>query len=68
MLVYVYRIKNSFSYKINADGKTVGNIRVTPNNGENAYYIGCVCVIPELENKGIGKSTLMLLRMSFLIL
>jgi ribosomal protein S18 acetylase RimI-like enzyme len=38
---------------IYCDDIAVGVISVT-NRGEGEYYIGCLCVIPKFQSKGIG--------------
>lgn len=35
------------------DKKTIGVISIQ-NKGNGNYYIGCLCVIPEYQSKGIG--------------
>lgn len=42
---------------IMCDGTPVGAIS-SNNRGNGDYYIGCLCVIPEFQNKGIGSSAL----------
>ncbi len=41
-------------YKILCDGVVVGDI-IVRDNGNGNFYLGCICVIPDYENKGIGQ-------------
>ena len=50
-------ILNRIVYKIICNNQIVGSISIMDNN-DNTYYIGCLCVIPEYENKGIGQKAL----------
>ena len=50
-------ILNRISYKIICNDQIIGNISVT-NNNNDTYHIGCLCVIPDYENKGIGQKAL----------
>jgi ribosomal protein S18 acetylase RimI-like enzyme len=50
-------ILNRILYNVICDNKIVGSISVKENK-DDVYYIGCLCVIPEYENKGIGQETL----------
>lgn len=58
------KISNNISYKIICDNKIVGNISVTDNN-DNTYYLGCLCVIPDYENQGIGQESLRFIESEF---
>jgi ribosomal protein S18 acetylase RimI-like enzyme len=51
-------------YNVICDNKIVGSISVKDIK-EEAYYIGCLCVIPEYENKGIGQATLKFIESEF---
>ena len=44
-------------YKIVADGEIIGKISVRDDKDGN-YFLGCLCVIPAYENKGIGQSAI----------
>ena len=44
-------------YKIVADGHIIGKISVRDDKNGN-YFLGCLCVIPAYENKGIGQSAI----------
>jgi ribosomal protein S18 acetylase RimI-like enzyme len=53
----VESILNRIVYKILCDGTVVGDIIIRDNsNGD--YYLGCICVIPDYENKGIGQTAM----------
>ncbi|GFP75326.1 GNAT family N-acetyltransferase [Clostridium fungisolvens] len=52
------------SYKIFSDEKVVGNISVRENN-DNTCYIGCLCVIPSYENRGIGQHAIRFVEKEF---
>ena len=41
-------------YKILCDGTVVGDI-IVRDKGNETFYLGCICVIPGYENKGIGQ-------------
>lgn len=60
----IKKISNNISYKIICDNKTVGNISVTDNN-DSTYYLGCLCVIPDYENQGIGQESLRFIESTF---
>ena len=57
-------ILNKISYKIIYNGQLVGNISITDNQ-DNTFHLGCLCVIPEYENKGIGQATLRFIESEF---
>jgi len=46
-------IKNFTKYIIMSDGTPVGVISFNKKEGEQ-YYLGCLCVIPTYQGKGIG--------------
>lgn len=50
-------ILNKMSYKIIYNNHVVGNISATDNQ-DNTYYLGCLCVIPDYENQGIGQKAI----------
>lgn len=51
-------------YLIRREGQTVGDIIVSDLGGGN-YYLGCICVLPAYENKGIGQLTMRFLDFTF---
>lgn len=57
-------ILNRKLYNIICDNKIVGSISVKDNK-DNTYYIGCLCIIPDYENKGIGQATLKFIENEF---
>ena len=57
-------ILKCYCYKIIFDNKVVGNLSFTSEDN-NSYYIGCLCVVPQYENKGIGKETIRLIEEKF---
>lgn len=50
-------ILNRIAYKIICDDRVVGNISVR-DNMDGTCYLGCICVIPDYENKGIGQQAI----------
>lgn len=48
-------MNSSITYKIIADNVIVGKISAKTVNDSCEYHLECLCVIPEYENKGIGK-------------
>ena len=57
-------IRNGNSYKILCDKEVAGNISIKDNR-DGTYYLGCLCVIPSFENKGIGKEALRFIESEF---
>lgn len=57
-------ILNRISYKIMCNNEIVGNISVRDNH-DNTYYLGCLCVIPDYENKGIGQEAIRFIESEF---
>lgn len=51
------RIRKSFIYKIIKDGKIIGDISIQKRN-DGYYWIGCLEIIPEYQNMGIGSEAL----------
>lgn len=49
----VESVLHNYVYKIFCDGVVVGDI-IVKVNGIGDYYLGCLCVIPGYEGKGIG--------------
>lgn len=44
-------------YKIICNSQIIGNISIHDNN-DNTYYLGCLCIIPEYQNKGLGQKAI----------
>jgi len=57
-------ILNRIAYKINCNNQIIGNISVRDNH-DNSYYLGCLCVIPDYENKGIGQEAIKFIENEF---
>lgn len=57
-------IANRIVYKILLDGELAGDLIVRSEGGGD-YYLGCVCVIPEYENRGIGSQAMAFLDRRF---
>jgi GNAT superfamily N-acetyltransferase len=49
----VKSISRHIVFKILCNEIVVGDI-IVRNNGNGDYFLGCICVIPDYENKGIG--------------
>jgi ribosomal protein S18 acetylase RimI-like enzyme len=47
-------INTRIVYKIVCDGTLVGDL-IVRDEGGGAYRLGCICVIPAYENRGIGQ-------------
>lgn len=47
-------ILTRFNFKIIADKKIIGRISAKKIDDKN-YFLSCLCIIPEYENKGIGQ-------------
>lgn len=60
------RIRNreSHVYTIRADGEIVGDI-IVRENAPGAFLLGCLCVAPEYEGKGIGRQAMAFLEGAF---
>ena len=50
-------ILNRIMYKIICDNKVVGNISIKDNQ-DGSFCLGCLCVIPEYQNRGIGQTAI----------
>ena len=50
-------ISRNHVYNILCDGIVVGDI-IARDNDNGDYYLGCICVIPDYENKGIGQAAM----------
>jgi ribosomal protein S18 acetylase RimI-like enzyme len=50
-------IESGISYKIICDNWIIGNISIRDNQ-DHTYYLACLCVVPEFENKGIGRTAI----------
>ncbi|WP_010249776.1 GNAT family N-acetyltransferase [Acetivibrio cellulolyticus] len=57
-------ILNRISYKIICNNQVVGNIGIRDNQ-DDTYYLGCLCVIPDYENKGIGEGVIRFIESEF---
>ncbi|MBZ9623858.1 GNAT family N-acetyltransferase [Clostridium sp. FP2] len=57
-------ILNRIVYKIICNNQIIGNISIRDNH-DNTYYFGCLCVIPEYENKGIGQEAIRFIESEF---
>jgi ribosomal protein S18 acetylase RimI-like enzyme len=57
-------MKRNYAYKITADGEVVGKISASEKeNGE--CHLDCLCVIPEYENRGIGRQAVSFIEKQF---
>jgi Acetyltransferases len=59
-----YIILERACYKIICDDILVGNITAR-NNPDGSCYVGCLCIIPEYENRGIGQMALRFIESQF---
>lgn len=50
-------IKNHYTFKILADGKIIGDI-IVKEREKYSFFLGGICVIPAMENKGIGQKAM----------
>lgn len=50
-------LENRIVYKIIANGTIAGNI-IVRDNRDGTYFLGCICIIPQYENKGIGQAAI----------
>lgn len=57
-------ISRNFVYKILSDDVVVGDI-IVKDNGNADYFLGCICIVPDYENKGIGQLALSFIDESF---
>lgn len=57
-------VLNRITYKIIFNGQIVGDI-IVRDNGDDTYYLGCLCVVPSFENKGIGQKAMKFLEQEF---
>ena len=53
----VESIVRNHVYKILHDDTVIGDI-IIRDNGNEDYYLGCICVIPEYENQGVGQAAM----------
>lgn len=51
------RIRNALVYKIVTDGKIIGDISIHIRD-DGTYWIGCLEIIPEYQNMGIGSKAI----------
>lgn len=47
-------VQEKIVYKIQAHGDMIGYISITKKSDDD-FYLNCLCVVPEYENKGIGQ-------------
>lgn len=57
-------ILNRIAFKIVCNNQIIGNISASENH-DNTYYLGCLCVIPDYENKGIGQEAIRFIESEF---
>jgi len=57
-------ILNRVAYKIISNNQIIGNISVR-DNYDSTYYIGCLCVMPDYENRGIGEKSIRFIESEF---
>ena len=55
---------NSFQYKILADFRVIGNISVHAPV-KSRYWLGCLAIIPEFQNRGIGSKAIRFIEREF---
>ena len=60
----VESISRNNVYKILCDSIVVGDI-IVKDSGNGNYFLGCLCVIPDYENKGIGQHAMKFIDTSF---
>jgi GNAT superfamily N-acetyltransferase len=58
------RILKPFMYKILLEGRIIGNITVRIRD-EGRYWLGCLAIIPEFQNRGIGSKALQFIEKEF---
>lgn len=64
MINIISNIEDRSVYKIIFNNEIVGNISVRDNH-DSTYYLSCLCVIPEYENKGIGQAAIKFIESEF---
>lgn len=57
-------IQNNYKFTIYVDKKPVGAISLS-NEGNGIYHIGCLCVIPQYQGKGIGTKSIKFIEEEF---
>ncbi|MEO3944689.1 GNAT family N-acetyltransferase [Gorillibacterium sp. CAU 1737] len=57
-------VQERIVYKIQAYGDMIGYISITKNS-EDDFYLNCLCVVPEYENKGIGQMAMTFMENQF---
>nr|WP_307897107.1 GNAT family N-acetyltransferase [Clostridium botulinum] len=50
-------IKQCYTFKIMDENTFIGDV-IVRYNGNNNYYLGALCIIPEYENIGIGQKVM----------
>ncbi len=53
----IEKIRNFTVFKVMYEGRIIGDISVN-KLGEGYYWIGCLQIIPEYQNKGLGSKVL----------
>lgn len=57
-------ISDRITYKIVCDNQIIGDIIVRDNH-DNTYYLECICVKPDFENRGIGQHAIKFIESQF---
>ena len=57
-------IANRISYKILLGNQIIGNMSIRDNH-DGTYHLGCLCIVPDYENRGIGQKALRFLESEF---
>ena len=54
-------IRDNIKYVISSENQMIGAISVS-NTEDGKYYIGCLCIIPRYQGKGIGTKIIQFLQ------
>lgn len=57
-------VQERIIYKIQAYGDMIGYISIAKKSDDD-FYINCLCVIPEYENKGVGQMAMIFIENQF---
>lgn len=57
-------VQNNIAYKIQVNGDMIGYISITRKSDDD-FYLNCLCVVPEYENKGIGQMAMTFIENQF---
>lgn len=57
-------VQEKIVYKIQAYGDMIGYISITKKSDDD-FYLNCLCVVPEYENKGIGQMAMTFMENQF---